>query len=180
MKEIPDVERLVAAVHEQSPSADSLIHGDVHWRQVAAVALRIIDAGSQADPAATLIFALLHDSQRHSEGRDPRHGARAADFAAELHGEHFGLDLDRMVILTAALVDHDGGQTSDDRTVGTCWDADRLTLARLPMVRVSSHFLSTEEGRRLIPEARALVGDEPPSWAELFDRYAEQSEGKGR
>ena len=77
-----------------------------------------------------LLFALLHDAFRVNEGDDEAHGPRAATFAASTAVE-LGLTSKQVSMLCEALADHTDGTTSSKRTVGTCWDADRLTLGRV-------------------------------------------------
>lgn len=93
------------------------------------------------------LVAVLHDSQRRNESHDPDHGLRAAIWAAKLRDVRFDLDDRRAGKLGNALIGHDRGFTSDDPTIGTCWDADRLELTRVGM-RPDPAYFSTAEGRR--------------------------------
>jgi uncharacterized protein len=43
---------------------------------------------------------------------------------------------------------HAEGHTSDDPTIGVCWDADRLDLGRVGM-RPRARYMSTAAGRKL-------------------------------
>lgn len=124
------------------------IHGPAHWRAVERNAIDFA-AFSGADVTLVRLFAVLHDSQRRNESHDPGHGPRAAAWAATLA---LGLDDVRLATLAHALRDHDRGTTSDDPTIGTCWDADRLDLTRVGM-RPDPAYFSTAEGRR-----RAAIG----------------------
>ena len=54
------------------------IHGPAHWARVRENGLRLATE-TGADRTVVELFALLHDSQRRSDGRDPGHGRRAAD-----------------------------------------------------------------------------------------------------
>ncbi len=56
------------------------IHGLPHWSRVWYHG-RQLASEEGVDPAILAWFAFLHDSQRHDDGRDAGHGARAADFA---------------------------------------------------------------------------------------------------
>ena len=77
------------------------------------------------------LFAVLHDSCRESDGHDPQHGLRAADFAAELLRDGvFELSDKDFALLYRACRDHTHKLTDDDVTVRTCFDADRLDLGR--------------------------------------------------
>ncbi|MDP9256978.1 MAG: hypothetical protein M3Q31_10540, partial [Actinomycetota bacterium] len=56
---------------------------------------------------------------------------------------------------------HTEGRTTNDPTVGCCWDADRLDLRRLG-VRPRARFLSTEAAQGRIKPARVPRKDEMP------------------
>src|SRR5256885_2798952 len=71
----------IAAIHERcAVAAASPVHGDHHWRCVAATGHRLLRAGEPADPAVVLAFALLHDSKRRNDAHDPGHGTPAGFF----------------------------------------------------------------------------------------------------
>ncbi|MDP1603745.1 MAG: hypothetical protein Q8M03_10825, partial [Legionella sp.] len=59
------------------------------------------------------------------------HGARGADLARGLAGTVFDLDAGGLALLGAACTGHTRGETVAEITVATCWDADRLDLARV-------------------------------------------------
>ena len=73
----------------------------------------------------------LHDSKRRNDGHDPRHGARAARFAASIRGSLLDLSDGDLELLRYACEFHTDGLTEADVTVQTCWDADRLDLGRI-------------------------------------------------
>lgn len=145
--------------------AGSSWHGTDHALEVAGAAVRILEAGAEADPAVLLAFAVLHDSQRASEGRDPDHGQRAADYA--LTTDLLNMDDGQLDLLTAALISHDRGETSTDPTIGACWDADRLTLPRVG-ITPDPDLLSTPQGRTLI--GTELPTAETTDWSWIYFR----------
>ena len=59
------------------------------------------------------------------------------------------LDLDpaRLALLEHAIRHHTAGRISTDRTIGTCWDADRLDLGRVGMAP-DERLMSTKAGRK--------------------------------
>lgn len=123
---------LLAAVRERTTNRTSTIHGEAHWRTVAAVARSLLEVEPLADPAVVFAFALLHDAMRKDDGRDPFHGARAAGLARDLARDGLlRLREHQLVVLCAALTEHAGGTTTTDPTTAACWDADRLTLGRV-------------------------------------------------
>lgn len=140
----PALWRLAEATFALDPMS---LHGPPHWRSVERNAIELAAATPGADATLARLFAVLHDARRRNDSYDPGHGPRAAAWAAELRGVHFALDDARLATLSIALADHDRGRTSDDPTVGVCWDADRLDLTRCGMVPDPAYF-STAEGRR--------------------------------
>ena len=108
------------------------VHGLPHWSRVWFHG-RALATSLDVDPAVPAWFAFLHDSQRHNDGRDPAHGARAADFAVRLRRQGVIDELDHPAFerLCEAMRLHSDGHTTGDAAVLACWDADRLDLARV-------------------------------------------------
>jgi uncharacterized protein len=165
---IPDAGRLVAAVLERSTGKDSSLHGEEHWRRVAAAGLALLPETPAADPAVVFLFALFHDSMRFNDGHDPLHGPRGAALARELRGGAFDLEDAEMGLLGFACEEHTNGGVGSDPTVGVCWDADRLNLWRVG-IRPVPRLLSTEAARNggRIVWARGLQR-EHLAWEELY------------
>jgi len=122
------------------------VHGPDHWRRVEAVGLELCKE-TGADKTVVRLFALLHDSCRLDDGADLLHGPRAADMLGEIAVKLFTLEPDRLDLLEFAIRHHTGGQISDDPTIGTCWDADRLDIGRVGIIP-HQRYMSTEPGRR--------------------------------
>lgn len=137
------------------------IHGVVHWARVLQNGQRIADV-TGADREVIALFALFHDSQRVNDDEDPGHGWRGAEFARALRGELVFLDDTRFELLYEACRLHTDGLTSDDPTLGACWDADRLDLGRVG-IAPSPRRLCTDAGRELLGRAhdRAVRHHEP-------------------
>lgn len=108
------------------------VHGLPHWSRVWFHG-RTLAAALDLNPAVLAWFAFLHDSQRENDGRDPRHGHRAADYAVRLRREGVIDELtDReFEHLCEAMRLHSDGHTVGEPTILACWDADRLDLARV-------------------------------------------------
>jgi len=135
---------------------DSPLHGEAHWRAVAATGQELVDSGSGGDPAVVRWFGLLHDTRRVNESHDPEHGPRAAAFARELHAEGLlRVDEAQLELLSLAIELHADGQTSSHPTVGTCWDSDRLHLGRVGIV-IDPELLSTQQARDRVVAERGL------------------------
>lgn len=109
------------------------IHGIEHWLRVRDNGLRLAKMNG-ADSVIVELFAFIHDVKRLNDGHDPGHGRRAADFARTLWGTVILLEETRFEKLVYACAHHTNGMTQGDLTVRTCWDADRLDLARVGII----------------------------------------------
>jgi len=139
-------------------SAGSDIHGPAHWRSVALAGARICSALPEADLLTVLLFSVTHDACRISDDEDPEHGHRAAASLDALLGDWAGeLEPWRRRLLAEACKYHADGYTTDNQTIGACWDADRLCLWRGKMVPHPT-LMSTAPGKSaaLIHWARDL------------------------
>jgi len=143
------VEQLLDLAKTTAVLADSKYHGVTHWLRVRHLGLSMAPF-SGADPKVVEAFAILHDTRRYNEDEDQEHGQRAARWAHELWRCDFPMirdfSLRQMVKLKDAIKNHSDGDTSDDPTIGTCWDADRLDLGRVGIMPVSWR-LSTQAAR---------------------------------
>ena len=136
---------IVHAILDEYVLARNGAHGVAHWARVMVNGLRLAET-TGANLEVVQLFALLHDSKRDQEIRDPKHGNRAADFATDLCGRVFELPDHELQLLCRACVGHTHKQTHSDITVQTCWDADRLDLGRVGMTPIPSR-LCTEAAR---------------------------------
>lgn len=138
------------------------LHGPGHWLRVRANGLALAARTPEADHELVELFALLHDSKREDDGRDRYHGERAAVFVRELQAEgHLALSDDRLEILAEACAGHHHPQVSEHPTIGCCWDADRLELARLRYAP-DPRLLSTEAA--LDAELQRWAWDRGTAW----------------
>ena len=118
------------------------IHGANHWARVLHHG-KNVGSLRKADLMVVELFGFLHDSCRLDDGRDPWHGERAAEFAHGIHGDYFQLEAKQLDKLCYAMRHHSGGLVSDDATIQTCWDSDRLDLGRVGIMP-STKYLSDE------------------------------------
>ena len=123
------------------------IHGPSHWQRVEEHG-QIIAEHSQADALIVTLFAMLHDCQRLSDGRDPDHGPRAAILIRANTLEFSFLSEMQLAALTHACEHHTHEIHHPDITIGACYDADRLDLPRVG-IRVDPRFLNTDVARTL-------------------------------
>ena len=123
------------------------IHGPSHWRRVERNGL-LIATRSGAVEEVVRLFAVFHDSRREHDGYDTTHGSRAAAYANTLRGKLFDLSDKHFELLHYACQWHTHGRLSNQPTIGTCWDADRLDLGRVG-VQPAPDFMSTKFGREI-------------------------------
>ncbi len=128
------------------------IHGVHHWGRVIENGLRLGERNG-ANLRVVVCFGLLHDCRRQDDAYDPGHGARAARLVDRIR-HTLRLISSEPDLLAEACAHHSSGRRHADPTIGTCWDADRLDLAR--------------PGVELTPDPRALSTGPPTllvTWA---------------
>lgn len=144
--------RLLDGVFDRSPIFVKItqLHGASHWRRIAANGLELCEETVGADPHVVLLFAAFHDARRLRDDRDPDHGKRGATLARRLRERGlFEATDEQMELLIEACARHTDGETTDDPTIGVCWDADRLDLPRVG-IRPKARMLSTAAAKSRI------------------------------
>ncbi|OGR07748.1 MAG: hypothetical protein A2511_03455 [Deltaproteobacteria bacterium RIFOXYD12_FULL_50_9] len=121
---------LIQAIREQYALNWYGIHGIRHWGRVYSNGLRLAE-GTGAKISVVKLFAIFHDSRRLNDGSDTAHGQRGAKLAEDFRGKYFDLSDGDFELLLAACNQHTIAKTHEDITVQTCFDADRLDLARV-------------------------------------------------
>lgn len=125
------MDALIAAVKAQFKIDLNGVHGTAHWGRVWNNGQKMIET-TGADIEVVRLFAFLHDSQRQNEFDDPSHGFRAAAYASTVRPLFFPHITDKQLkLLQAACLGHSSGELKADKTIMTCWDADRLDLWRV-------------------------------------------------
>jgi uncharacterized protein len=139
------MQELVRMILARSRLPAGSVHGIAHWARVLENARKIAPR-TGADPRVLELFAVLHDSQRETDGYDEEHGPRAAAFARELRAD-IGLDDQAFALLVEACDSHTRGAPFDsDATVLTCLDADRLDIPRVGL-KIRPDLLFTASAR---------------------------------
>lgn len=118
-------------------------HGISHWRKVREIG-NFLTKKTGADLEVVNLFAYLHDSKRKDENDDLGHGKRATAFINKLNKQGFiKLNNHQLEELLFACEFHDDSSVkSDNITIQTCWDADRLDLSRVGIMP-KKQFLNT-------------------------------------
>ena len=162
-----DIDQILTLVRPLSTSLKSMFHGEAHWRHVASIGLDLAARTPECDPAVVILFAVFHDALRIGDDEDPPHGERGAALARSLLLGRFGLSAAQLALVETACGGHTGGGLSGDPTIGTCWDADRLTLRRVGTTPYA-RYMSTAAGREAAVSGRrfAVATD----WSEISRR----------
>jgi len=120
-------------------------HGIEHWLRVL-INGRLIAAETGADVDVVEHFSLVHDILREDEGSDIHHGNRAADYVKLMANDWIHLNSEQIEQLVEACRYHSMGRLTQDITIQTCWDADRLDLGRIG-IRPNPTYLGTKIAR---------------------------------
>ncbi|MFA5131262.1 MAG: hypothetical protein WC467_02445 [Patescibacteria group bacterium] len=134
------------------------VHGLCHWKRVEKFGLKIAKENA-ADKNVISLFAYLHDARRENEDDDPDHGVRAAVLLKELvEAKLVSLTPRQFEQLIKALSLHNKHNAeSDDITIQTCWDADRLDLWRYGFVpNPKLMFTDYGKSKKMIEYAKKL------------------------
>lgn len=139
------LEKLIAAVEEESSFKDSHYHGNQHWRCVSLVGSRLAKQ-ENLNPLLPFLFGLFHDSMRENDDRDPDHGERGGQLALEMY-ERGLLPISQEMLskLVYACNNHTSSPATYDPHAGVCYDADRLNLWRVG-TQPHKNYISTEAG----------------------------------
>jgi hypothetical protein len=169
---IPDLGRLLKVVRHNKFISETDLHCEQHWKRVTLNGFWIADQVNGADKEIIFLFGLLHDCRRQEEGGDKLHGPRAAK-ATEYFLESGLIDLEpnRMAVLVKALSEHSVSRTSDNPTIGCCWDADRYDILRIfervKLSRLSHPNIATPERLDAAYYNQETIEE---SWSDLFQR----------
>jgi uncharacterized protein len=122
---------ILAAIGRQYSLQPDGLHGLSHWGRVLENGLLLAET-TGADKTVVTLFAVFHDACRRNEGIDPGHGQRGAELASQLISvsQPEGVTPEQLALLEDACRLHTKGLRQADITLQTCWDADRLDLAR--------------------------------------------------
>ena len=74
--------------------------------------------------------------------------AAGRNMRRSLRGQWFDLEDSAFELLVYACTWHTDKTLSNDKTIGTCWDSDRLDLGRVGMIP-SAGFMSTDFGKEV-------------------------------
>lgn len=131
------------------------VHGPAHWARVRYNGM-LLSSATGADWQVVELFAFIHDSQRRNDGIDPEHGPRAADYALQKCGKLFHVSERQLAMLVHACMGHTSEHLTECITVQTCWDSDRLDLARVGIIP-DPYYLGTDRAKDPLMIAQAIA-----------------------
>ena len=126
---------------------NSVLHGSGHSERVEKFGLYLAEKNG-ADRDVVRYFAKYHDSGRENDGVDDGHGQRSSEYVKKLYNENkINLDEKQLEKVVYSIIHHsESNSYSDDITIQTCWDADRLDLWRVGIEPDPNRML-TEAGK---------------------------------
>jgi len=124
------------------------LHGLSHWERVEKIG-EFLTQLNGADFEVVKIFAYTHDLGRLNDGDDPEHGLRSAKIVEDLYNQQLIIiSPEQYQKLIYACSNHAITLAlSDDLTIQTCWDADRLDLWRAG-IEPNLKFLYTSDAKK--------------------------------
>lgn len=137
------------ALHIYNQDPDSGIHGKSHWKMVASVGVALAQQNPGINPKVCHAFGLLHDCCRMDDCNDSEHGHRSSELVENSPIVRGILNSEEIQQISEACYRHNSGRIHSDQTVGTCLDADRLTLGRVGK-DVDLSYISTEAAREFL------------------------------
>ncbi|MCP3900702.1 MAG: hypothetical protein GY707_13420 [Desulfobacteraceae bacterium] len=123
------IKKIKQGLHVPSGS----IHAESHWNRVAAFG-ELIAEKEKLNKHLIKLFAYFHDSKRFTDGTDPNHGHRAAEYIKTFTLNELGINKKEQEQLIFACRYHTYEEKTEDRDILACWDSDRLDLPRAGIV----------------------------------------------
>lgn len=137
--------QVLSLIKREAKLFDSLQHGLPHWKSVERNGLYLAQF-TGADPKVVVYFAYFHDCMRQNEFDDPEHGPRAAKYLKQ-HKDRLNLNDDQFRNLLHAVSGHTHARKEINKTISTCWDADRLDIGRVGIPPMAKYMFSDEAKR---------------------------------
>jgi uncharacterized protein len=143
------IEHIIELAKAQFVMDENSCHGLRHWKEVDLNG-EMLALQEGVDPVVVHLFAYLHDCKRVEDNGDYEHGDRSAEYVNQLRAEGLldFLTVVQFVKLSTACLLHAKGGISDDMTIGSCFDADRIELIRVGIVP-KIELMSTPMGKRI-------------------------------
>lgn len=146
---------------------ESEMHGFSHWCRVLENGL-IISSINGANKNVIIAFSLFHDLCRLTENReDIEHGLRAS-IVLEDFKDQINLTEEEFLTVVEACKNHSNAMKTDNKDIGTCWDADRLDLLRVgiyPDKKYLSTSIGNDSGLIVVCNSKS-INSVLPDWAE--------------
>lgn len=141
------MKKIINQIQQDATVVCQTVHGKEHWKMVAEYG-RFLAKHEKVDEHILILFAYFHDCMRHSDGTDPEHGPRAADYVMSFTPEQLGVSGKDQERLALACRHHTYECATNDLTIKACWDADRLDIGRVG-VMIDPKKLFTRTAKKL-------------------------------
>ena len=143
-------ERLRSFSISRWPKEMGETHGVEHWDRVARFGRMLYQEGADMD--VILAFAYLHDSERKDNAVDIEHGNRASMLIDRIRETELkALSNEQIAKLKRACELHTTEHRTGDITIDTCFDADRMDLLRVGIMR-GPERMATKRGAELVAD----------------------------
>lgn len=135
------------------------IDGIAHIEHTTQIGIKIgeNETSNVGELKSIVLGCLLHDIGRGREISGQTHGDAGEAIAKGVLKEYFikhNIDIDKIAY---AVKNHDKGKTTTDRTIGSIWDADRLSLYRFNGRDIRKDLLSTDSAQYLLDYAKRYI-----------------------
>ena len=154
------MEKIIQKIKQELKISPDSIHGERHWNRVAAFGEHIAQHEG-LNRHLIKLFAYFHDSKRHNDNYDPKHGLRAAEYIKTFTLTELDLNEKEREQLIFACQHHTYEKKTEDRDILACWDADRLDLPRAG-ITVDPDRLFSETAKNILFEKFNNIGIKPP------------------
>lgn len=136
------------------------IDGLAHIEHVTHIGMKIAEkecGDTDTDLLGIALGCLLHDIGRGNEKKGQKHGEAGVKISRKILEQSFSsYDIDIEKVLYA-ISHHDLGQVSNDKLIGSIWDADRLSLYRFKGREIDLNLLSTEAAKELLEYCKRYI-----------------------
>ena len=106
-----------------------------------------------------ILGCLLHDIGRGYEINNQTHGGAGESISREILNMYYNSECFDFEKIIYAVKNHDKGLVTPDITIGSIWDADRLSLYRFKNRVINEKLLSTERAKDILDFAKEYIYD---------------------
>ncbi len=162
------MKKIVKKIKQQLKISPDSIHAESHWKRVAFFG-EYIAKKEGLNTHLIKLFAYFHDSKRHNDSYDPKHGPRAAEYVKTFKLTELGLNEKEREQLIFACRYHTYEKKTEDRDILACWDSDRLDLPRIG-ITIDPDRLFTKTAQNIVLDKFKSIGIIPSKDIDSLNR----------